>query len=99
MFRTPFCCFRAKKWSSECWRGCAIAERFRSDDTPDFKPTLLRQGYGGQARNTDMKLQEALKGMKVNNWEMRINDKGRRVVYVRFSEKPAPITVTVNEDE
>ena len=50
-------------------------------------------------RNTDMKLQEALKGMKVNNWEMRINDKGRRVVYVRFSEKPAPITVTVNEDE
>ena len=46
-----------------------------------------------------MKLQKALKGMKVNNWEMRINDKGRRVVYVRFSEKPAPITVTVNEDE
>ena len=45
-----------------------------------------------------MKLQEALKGMKVNNWEMRINDKGRRVVYVRFSEKPAPITVTVNEE-
>ena len=45
-----------------------------------------------------MKLQEALKGMKVNNWEMRINNKGKRVVYVRFSEKPAPITVKVNEE-
>ena len=49
-------------------------------------------------KEQDMKLQEALKGMKVNNWEVRINDKGRRVVYVRFSEKPSPITVTVNEE-
>lgn len=46
-----------------------------------------------------MKLQEALKGMKVKNWEMRLNDRGRRVVYVRFSEKPSPITVTVNEED
>ena len=46
-----------------------------------------------------MKLQDALKGMKVNNWEMRINDRGSRVVYVRFAEKPSPVTVTVNEEE
>ena len=46
-----------------------------------------------------MKLQEALKGMKVKNWEMRIDNRGRRVVYVRFSEKPSPITVTVNEED
>ena len=45
-----------------------------------------------------MKLQEALKGMKVKNWETRLNDRGQRVVYVRFSEKPSPITVTVNEE-
>ena len=45
-----------------------------------------------------MKLQEALKGMKVSNWEMRISDKGKRVVYVRFSEKPSSVTVTVNEE-
>ncbi len=49
--------------------------------------------------NKTMKLQEVLKGMKVNNWEMRINDKGRKVVYVRFSEnKPGP-TVDVTEEE
>ena len=46
-----------------------------------------------------MKLQEALRGMKVKNWEMRVNDRGRRVVYVRFSEKASPVTVTVNEPE
>ena len=72
--------------------------RYVSDDAPS-RLRALRYGAASKERNTDMKLQEALKGMKVNNWEMRINDKGRRVVYVRFSEKPAPITVTVNEDE
>ncbi len=46
-----------------------------------------------------MKLQEALKGMKVNNWEMRINDKGRKVVYVRFAEKEPSVTVDVTEEE
>ena len=40
-----------------------------------------------------MKLQEALRGMKVNNWEMRVNDRGRRVVYVRFAPKEPAITV------
>ncbi len=33
-----------------------------------------------QERNKTMKLQEALRGMKVKNWEMRVNDRGRRVV-------------------
>ncbi len=45
-----------------------------------------------------MKLTEALKGMKVKNWELRLNDKGRKVVYVRFSEKPSNITVEVTEE-
>ncbi len=46
-----------------------------------------------------MKLNEALKGMKVNNWEMRINDKGRKVVYVRFEENKPSVTVDVTEEE
>ena len=66
----------------------------------DSRAVLERQRPSSiQERNETMKLQEALKGMKVKNWEMRLNDKGRRVVYVRFSERPAPITVTVNEED
>jgi hypothetical protein len=45
-----------------------------------------------------MKLQEALRGMKVNNWEMRVNDRGRRVVYVRFAPKEPAITMNVNHE-
>ena len=40
-------------------------------------------------------LAQALKGMKVKNWEIRENSKGHRVVYVRFVEKEAETTVTV----
>ena len=40
-------------------------------------------------------LAQALKGMKVNNWEIRENSKGRRVVYVRFVEKEPETTVAV----
>lgn len=42
-----------------------------------------------------MKLQEVLKGMKVKNWEVRQHSSGTRVVYVRFVENAAPITVSV----
>ena len=45
-----------------------------------------------------MKLQEALRGMKVKNWEMRVNDRGRRVVYVRFAPKEPAITMNVNHE-
>jgi len=44
-----------------------------------------------------MKLTEALKGMKIKNWEMRINDKNSKVVYVRFAERGLDMTVTVNK--
>jgi hypothetical protein len=44
-----------------------------------------------------MILQEALKGMKIKNWEMRIDDKGRKVVYVRFTEKEPVMSVDVKE--
>ncbi len=44
-----------------------------------------------------MKLNEAIKGMEVKNWEMRLNDKGAKVVYVRFREKKPSITVDINE--
>ncbi len=44
-----------------------------------------------------MTMQEALKGMKVKNWEMRLNDKGRKVVYVRFIEKKPDVTVEVTD--
>ena len=40
-------------------------------------------------------LAQAHKGMKVKNWEIRENSKGRRVVYVRFVEKEPETTVTV----
>ena len=40
-------------------------------------------------------LAQALKGMKVKNWEIRENSKGRRVVYVRFVEKEHETTVAV----
>lgn len=45
-----------------------------------------------------MKLQQALKGMKVKSWEMRLNDKGKKVVYVRFAEKEPSMTVDVTEE-
>ncbi len=45
-----------------------------------------------------MKLTEALKGMKVKNWEMRLNDKGVKVVYVRFAENKPSVTVDVTEE-
>ena len=44
----------------------------------------------------EMKLQEALKGMKVKNWEIRESSNGKRVVYVRFVENEKPITVKVD---
>ena len=44
-----------------------------------------------------MILQEALKGMKIKNWEMRSDDKGRKVVYGRFTEKEPVMSVDVKE--
>ena len=43
------------------------------------------------------KLSEAIKGMKVSNWEMREHSNGKRVVYVRFVPKDPDITVEVKE--
>ena len=43
-------------------------------------------------------LAEAIRGMQVKNWEVREHSDGKRVVYVRFAEKPSPVTVTVNEE-
>jgi len=33
-----------------------------------------------------MKLSEVLKGMHVKGWEMRVNDSGKKVVYVRYAQ-------------
>jgi len=43
-----------------------------------------------------MKLNDALKGMKVKNWEIRESSAGTRVVYVRFTENKPATTVKVN---
>ena len=43
-------------------------------------------------------LAEAIRGMQVRVWEARERPDGQRVVYVRFAEKPSPVTVTVNEE-
>ena len=43
------------------------------------------------------KLQEAVKGMQVNNWEMREYSNGKRKVYVRFVPKEPVVTIAVKE--
>ena len=44
-----------------------------------------------------MKLQEAIKGMEVKNWERRENSNGKCVVYVRFAPKSPSQTISVKE--
>ena len=44
------------------------------------------------------KLQDAIKGMQVKNWEIREDSTGRRVVYVRFIPKSPNLEVSVKED-
>ena len=77
--------------SANLWRGCAIAERFRSDSNPliNIKPKGKRT----------MKLQEAIKGMAVKSWERRENSDGKCKVYVRFAPKKPVETVDVKEAE
>jgi endonuclease YncB( thermonuclease family) len=43
------------------------------------------------------KLQDAIKGMQVKNWEIREDSNGRRVVYVRFVPKEKSLMVEVEE--
>ena len=43
------------------------------------------------------KLQEAIKGMEVKNWEVREHSNGKRKVYVRFVPKATAVTVNVVE--
>ena len=93
------------------WRGCAIAERFRSDSAPSNLTRLraMRYGavnndppshlrcFGAVKRKQTMKLNEAIKGMEVKSWERRENSNGKCTVYVRFvPKKPAP-TISVKE--
>jgi len=47
---------------------------------------------------TKQKLSDVLKGTQVSSWEIRINDKGQRVIYVRYRDIKPVITVTVNEE-
>ena len=46
-----------------------------------------------------MKLQEALKGMEVESWELREHSSGKRRVYVRFVPKKTAPTMSVKEVE
>ena len=46
-----------------------------------------------------MKLQEAIKGMEVESWELREHSSGKRKAYVRFVQKEPAITVDVKEAE
>ena len=43
------------------------------------------------------KLQDAIKGMKVKNWEIREDSNGKRIVYVRFVPKTPDFEISVNE--
>ena len=52
-------------------------------------------------RNKTMKqkkLQDAIKGMQVKNWEIREDSTGKHVVYVRFIPKSPNLEVSVKED-
>ena len=42
-------------------------------------------------------LADAIKGMQVRNWEVREHSNGRRVVYVRFEERPPSLIIVVKE--
>ena len=42
-------------------------------------------------------LADAIKGMQVDNWEVREHSNGRRNVYVRFKMKEPEITLSVKE--
>ena len=44
------------------------------------------------------KLQDAIKGMQVKNWEIREDSTGKRVVYVRFIPRAPHVEVVVKED-
>ena len=44
-----------------------------------------------------MKLNEAIKGMEVESWELREHSSGKRKVYVRFVPKSSAPTVSVKE--
>ena len=44
-----------------------------------------------------MKLNEAIKGMEVKNWEKREHSSGQCVVYVRFVPKEPAVTFDVKE--
>ena len=44
------------------------------------------------------KLQDAIKGMQVKNWELREDSTGKRVVYVRFVSRAPHIEVSVKEN-
>ena len=44
-------------------------------------------------------LAEAIRGMQVKSWEVREHSDGRRVVYVRFTQKEPVVTVDVNQSE
>lgn len=43
------------------------------------------------------KLQDAIKGMQVESWEVREHSNGKRKVYVRFAQRKPVVTVDVNE--
>ena len=43
------------------------------------------------------KLQDAIKGMQVESWEVREHSNGKRKVYVRFTQKKPVVTVDVNQ--
>ena len=45
------------------------------------------------------KLQDAIKGMQVESWEVREHSRGTRKVYVRFAQRKPVVTVDVNQSE
>ena len=46
-----------------------------------------------------MKLNEAIKGMEVESWELREHSSGKRKVYVRFVPRKPVETMNVKEAE
>jgi len=50
-------------------------------------------------RNSVMKksLNQVIKGMRVENWEVRENSNGKRKVFVRFVENVPAVTVKVDD--
>ena len=99
-------CAERPKAKRECARaeGVGLAEGKARAAKRSQEPAWSNSGSIGVGLETKKgngtmkkKLQDAIKGMQVESWEVREHSNGKRKVYVRFTQKKPVVTVDVNE--